>query len=76
MPPFQEIVNHAYKKYLTLLHQNNQIQKVKTTTCRYFCLYFLNEMTRGTSYNDLLSVFSHDTIQNEKILKEYFNNIQ
>lgn len=31
-------------------------------------------MTTGTSYNDLLSVFSHDTIQNEKILKEYFNN--
>ena len=29
MPPFQEIVNHAKKKNLTLLHQNNQIQNIK-----------------------------------------------
>ena len=27
-PPFQEIVNHAKKKKLTLLHQNDQIQWV------------------------------------------------
>jgi len=26
MPPFQEIVNHAKKKNLTLHHQNQQIQ--------------------------------------------------
>ena len=26
MPPFQEIVNHAKKENITLLHQNNQIQ--------------------------------------------------
>ena len=45
MPPFQEIVNHSKRKNLTLLHQNNQIQNINTTTCGYFCLYFLNEMS-------------------------------
>ena len=40
LPPFQEIVNHARKKNLTLLHQNNQIKNINTTTCGYFCLYF------------------------------------
>ena len=54
MPPFQEIVDHARKKNLILLHQNNQI----TTTCGYFCLYFLNEMSKGRSYYDLLKVFN------------------
>ena len=54
MPPFQEIVNHARSKNLTLLHQDNQIQSIKTTTCGYFCLYFLSEMKKGTSYYDLL----------------------
>ena len=54
MPPFQELVNHSKRNNLTLLHQNNQIQNMKTTTCGYFCLYFLNEMNKGRLYYDLL----------------------
>ena len=76
LPPFQEMVNHARKKNLTLLHQNNQIQNLLTTTCGYFCLYFLNEMNKGKSYFDLLEVFNiYDTTKNEKFLKQYFKNI-
>ena len=76
LPPFQEIVNHARKKNLTLLHQNNQIQNINTTTCGYFCLYFLNEMNKGISYFNLLKVFDiHDTIKNEKFIEQYFKNI-
>ena len=51
LPPFQEIVDHAKKKNLTLLHQNQQIQHLNTTTCGYFCLY---EMHKGVDYFDLL----------------------
>ena len=76
MPPFQEMVNHAKKKNLTLLHQNNQIQNIQTTTCGYFCLYFLNEMNKGNSYYDLLQVFNiNDTIKNERFIEHYFRNI-
>ena len=76
MPPFQEIVNHAKKKNLTLLHQNNQIQNLKTATCGYFCLYFLNEMNKGNSYYDLLQVFDiNDTMKNERFIEHYFRNI-
>ena len=50
MPPFQELVNHAKERNLTLLHQNKQIQNLYTTTCGYFCLYFLNEMHKGVDY--------------------------
>ena len=32
MPPFEEIVNHANKKNLILLHQKNQIKNLSTTT--------------------------------------------
>ena len=39
MPPFQEIADHAKEKNLTLLHQNQQIQNLYTSTCGYFCLY-------------------------------------
>ena len=63
MAPFQEIVNHARNKNLTLVHQNDQIQNIITTTCGYFCLYFLNEIDKGNSYYDLLKVFNiHDTV--------------
>ena len=54
MPPFQEMLNHAKRRNLTLLHQNQQIQNLYSTSCGYFCLYFLNEMHRGQDYSDLL----------------------
>lgn len=47
MPPFEEIVNHANKKNLILLHQNNQIKNLSTTTFVYFLSYFLNEKYKG-----------------------------
>ena len=75
MPPFQELVNHAKEKNLNLLHQNRQIQNLYTTTCGYFCLYFLNEMHKGVDYLDLLQVFSFDTEENEKFIEDYFGKL-
>ena len=76
MPPFQELVDHVKKKKLILLHQNNQIQNINTTTCGCFCLYFLNEMNKGTSYYDLLKVFNiHDTMKNEKFIENHFKTM-
>ena len=75
LPPFQEIVNHAKRKNMTLLHQSDQIQNINTT-CGYFCLYFLNEMNKGKTYFDLLKVFNiNDTMKNEKFIEQYFKNI-
>jgi len=71
--PFQELINHAKRKNLTLLHQNNHVQNLYTTTCGYFCLYFLNEMKKGTSYLDLSKVCDiHNTINNERFIERYF----
>ena len=76
MPPFQEIVGHAIRKKMTLIHQNNQIQNMVTTTCGCFCLYFLDRQNKGSSYYDLLKVFDvHDTMKNEKFIEQYFRNI-
>ena len=76
LSPFQEIVDHAKEKNLTLVHQNDQIQDLNTTTCGYFCLYFLNEMNKGSSYFNLLQVFDvHDTMKNERFIERYFEKI-
>ena len=74
MSPFQEMVDHAKRKNLTLLHQNQQIQNLYTSTCGYFCLYFLNEMHTKRDYFDLLQVFSFDTNKNEKFIENYFQS--
>ena len=76
LPPFEELVNHAKRKNLTLLHQNQQIQNLYTTTCGYFCLYFLNEMHKGKDYLDLLQVFSSDTYKNEEFIEKYFRKLE
>ena len=69
---FKEMVNHAKKE--TQLNQNVQIQNIKTTTCGYFCFYFLNEMNKGKSYYHFLKVFGiHDTMKNEKFGKSFKN---
>ena len=75
LPPFQELVNHAVRKNLTLLHQNQQIQNLYTTTCGFFCLYFLNEMHKNVDYFDLLQVFDTDTNRNEKLIENYFRGV-
>ena len=72
---FQEILDHAVRKNLTLLHQDQQIQNLYTTTCGFLCLYFLNEMHKGTDYFDLLQVFDTDTDRTEKFLENYFRGI-
>ena len=76
MVPFQEILNHAKARNLTLLHQNQQIQNLYSTTCGYFCLYFLNEMHKNVDYFDLLQVFSFDTMKNELFIEKYFKNVK
>ena len=76
LPPFEEMVNHAKKKNVTLLHQNQQLQNLYSSVCGYFCLYFLNEMNKGVDYFDLLQVFDKDTIKNEAFIERYFKRLE
>ena len=73
MPPFQELIDHAKKKNLTLLHQNHQIQNLLYKYLwLFFVSIFLNEMNKGRDYFDLLQVFSQDTNDNERFIEKYF----
>ena len=73
MPPFQEMVNHAKSKNLTLCIKTSKYKIFTGATCGYFCLYFLNEMhSRGKPterpYFDLLQVFLVLTLMRMKSL--------
>ena len=76
LPPFQELLNHAKRKNLTLLHQDKQLQNISTSTCGYYTIYFLNEMNKGKDFFDLLQVFSSDTNKNEAFIERYFKRLE
>ena len=76
LPPFEELVDHAKRKNLTLLHQNQQLQNLYSTVCGYYCLYFLYEMHNGTDYFDLLKPFRKDTKYNDNFIEKYFKKLE
>ena len=47
-----------------------------SSTCGYFCVYFLDEMHRGNDYFDLLQVFDADTTKNERFIEKYFKALE
>ena len=55
------------------LRNDNQLQWIKSVRCGYYCLLFLNERNRGTSFKDILKIFSADVFYNERIVKNYFS---
>jgi len=52
---------------------DNQIQWEQSVRCGYYCLLFLNERNKGTSFVDILKMFSNNLLQNEEIVKNYFS---
>ena len=76
MPPIQELVDHAKRKNLTLLHQDQQIQNLYSSVCGYYVLYFLNEMHKGVDYLDLLEPFTRDTKYNDDLIGKYFKRLE
>ena len=49
-----------------------QIQWEHSVHCGYYCLLFLNERNKGTSFDDILKMFSDD-LRNKRMVKEYFS---
>ena len=70
MPPFREIVNRTKEKNLSLLHQNRQIHNLYTSTCGYFCLYFLNESIKEKAHLEkTISIYCKYSVQTLIIMK-------
>ena len=57
----------------TFFRNDNQIQWEQSVRCGYYCLLFLNERNKETSFADVLEMFSNDLLQNEEIVKNYFS---
>ena len=74
LPPPLEWEKEMSMHGMTHFFRNdNQIQWEQSVRCGYYCLLFLNERNKGTSFVDILQMFSNDLLQNEKIVKNYFS---
>ena len=74
-PPLEWEKEIAWLGHKNFLHNDNQIQAVRSVRCGYYCPLFLNERNRGVSFANLLKRFSPDVCSNEKVVKSYFLNI-
>ena len=73
LPPLEwekEMSMHGIKHFF---RNDNQIQWEQSVRCGYHCLLFLNERNKGTSFVDILKMFSNDLLQKEQIAKNYFS---
>ena len=74
LPPPLEWEKEMSMHGMTHFFRNdNQIQWEQSVRCGYYCLLFLNERNKGTSFADILKMFSNDLLQNEEIVKKYFS---
>ena len=54
---------------------DNQIQWEQSVRCGYYCPLFLNERNKGTSFANILKMFTDDVLQNESIVRVIFHKI-
>ena len=73
LPPLEwekEMSVHGIKHFF---RNDNQIQWEQSVRCGYYCLLFLNERNKGTSFANVLKMFTDNVLQNELIVKNYFS---
>ena len=56
------------------VYNQQQIQAIPSVRCGYYCLFFLNGKNKGTSFEDIMNIFSRDVKRNETFVKEYFSH--
>lgn len=64
-------IKSKYKK--KVMFSTMQVQDINSNRCGWYCLYFLNEISKGIDYFDLIYLYDiHNKNKNEKQLKNYF----
>ena len=64
------VKNQCNRKYIYC--NTNSVQDISSDSCGYFCLYVLDQLLLGKRFTEILSTFSTNRLDNEKMLKNYF----
>lgn len=60
------------KKGKKLMRNKIQLQKLDSSSCGEYCIYFVNHAILGNSLNNTLKGFTKNPVINEHILRKYF----
>ena len=53
-----------------------QVQSYTEVTCGHHCVYFLHHMYKGMTYDQFLSKYSDDLINNDRIVQSFVRKMQ
>ena len=56
-----------------IIYNPHQNQHMDTVLCGWYCIYFINEMSKGTSYDNILNHFDIGKQGNRNKIFSYFN---
>ena len=79
--PFGITCPEDVKKYLksgnkAVLMNNGQIQHINSSSCGYYCMKFIMDLSKGTAFYEFLYQFdSYPSNNNEKIINAFKNNL-
>ena len=79
--PFGVICPEDVKRYLksgnkAVLINNGQIQHIESSSCGYFCVKFIKDLSKGIPFYEFLYQFdAHPSNNNEKIINAFKNNL-
>jgi hypothetical protein len=75
MPLPQTLINSLKLDSNNIFYNDIQIQNINSILCGYFAMAFLKSCSTGNINNrisNFLKMFSNDTKNNDKIIKNYF----
>jgi len=77
-PPATDIHTYcskvAAKTGKKMIINKRQLQNLGTDSCGWFCIYVLNHLFAGHTFEDILNTFSSNPSQNEHGLYKYFED--
>lgn len=70
LQPPEELV----QKHKKIIFNTSQLQDLNSSKCGFYCIYFLNEISKGKSLYDVIySLNQFYQNKNEKMMERYFN---
>lgn len=70
-PPMNsEIINFLFHNCSGFIYNDKLIQSPISTTCGYYCIFFIRMLTNGAPFIQFVKYFSDNTSLNDKIVRE------
>jgi hypothetical protein len=71
--PPESIVRYAKSLGKSIIYNAEDVQAISSDRCGWYCVYVVEQLESGKSFNDIISSFTSSVRKNEEFLKNYFH---